>query len=874
MGVPKVLADLRARVGSIDPERPVVGILAFEVAAIMSRFVSLHRSLAEDEVRRLRTDMRSQGVAYLTSKDQPFLLRLACAELVAELDKAAAAVSRLAVKCQDPLLRGFDRIYDVLKAGGACPVLRGGRVTELERFGLGSTAKGVEKRVKRVEKYVAATSLLYAEMEAMNALEATERRMEQQRRHSGPIPVQKPGVSLAPSPIQLELRSQRHKVRQLKKISLWNKTFDDAVDFMVRAVITVFARISSVFGSCVLGLPPLQDRSRPTLMLRGSPDFPGKHSSGPLERPSKMDVPILRNSAPMFMTNESLAKPFESLSNLLQAGPRTVGGSGLVSRYANVIVAAEKLLITRSVEGHAAQNDEEVEEDAAAREELYHMMPSGMRASVRAKLRECWRREGGTVDGSLAEGWKEVVGRILSWLGPVAHDTLRWQEERNIERHHRFHTRPMALLLQTLHFSDREKTEAAIVEVLVGLSCMCWYEDRGREPLRGLVWMAYRYIFVYYISLGYLWLFLYVSVLSSMAMASSYWCYRCSRFVRVWPQDAIVCPNCDGGFLEEVGSPPPRLYPTAEPRRRRVPSTDAHALGGDWSAAAAPPRHSSELRFRRNRRSSAGDRFHFNPVIVLRGPSEGGARDADRATTTSFELYYDDGTGSGLRPLPESISDFLMGSGFDRLLEQLAQIEINGIGRGRGCEHPPASKAAIESMPAVEIVDDHIGKDCHCAICMDAFELGTVAREMPCKHIYHQDCILPWLSLRNSCPVCRHEMPTDVQAQGATGAEGDEQAAATGNEEETVGLTIWRLPGGGFAVGRFSGGRRAGEREFPVVYTEMDGGFNSSGAPRRISWSSTISRSRGSGGIGRAIRNFFSSFRLSRSASSSSRPSS
>ncbi|CAL9180322.1 unnamed protein product, partial [Musa hybrid cultivar] len=162
-----------------------------------------------------------------------------------------------------------------------------------------------------------------------------------------------------------------------------------------------------------------------------------------------------------------------------------------------------------------------------------------------------------------------------------------------------------------------------------------------------------------------------------MATASSYWCYRCSRSVRVWPQDAIVCPDCDGGFLEEISSPPPRLHPAAEPRRRR----------------------SSELRFGRNRRSPSGDRSPFNPVIVLRGQPDGGAREADRATTNSFELFYDDGTGSGLRPLPESISDFLMGSGFDRLLEQLAQIELNGIGQGRGCEHPPASKASVESMP-------------------------------------------------------------------------------------------------------------------------------------------------------------------------------
>ncbi|CAD5170103.1 unnamed protein product [Musa acuminata subsp. malaccensis] len=489
MGVlSKVLADLRTRVGSIDRERPVVGILAFEAAAAMARLISLYRSLDDDEVRRLRTDMRSQGVTYLTSKDQAFLLRLACAELVDELDRAAAAVARFGHKCSDPLLRGFDRLYADLKAGGICLFLRDGRAADQERFGLGANVKSVEKWIKRMERYVAATSRLYAEMQSLNELEASERRIQQQwRRHSGPIPVQKPGVTPATHPVQLDLRSQRQKVRRLKDESLWSKTYDKAVDLMFRAVITVFARICVVFGPCVLGFPVGRDRNHRVLMLQSNLDYPGKYSSGPLERLAAKGVTSLRNSAPIFMNKGALDKPCESLGKVLEAAPNTVGGSGLALRYASVIVLAEKLLTIKSIEGHGAQEEEEeAKEEAAAvaREEMYQMMPLGMRGTVRAKLGECWRREGGTTDASLAEGWKEAISAILAWLGPVAHDTLQWQEERNMERQQRFHTRPRVLIPQTLHFSDREKTETAIVEVLVGLSCMCWYEERGPESLR------------------------------------------------------------------------------------------------------------------------------------------------------------------------------------------------------------------------------------------------------------------------------------------------------------------------------------------------------------------------------------------------------
>ncbi|KAK6942993.1 protein of unknown function DUF1117 [Dillenia turbinata] len=339
---------------------------------------------------------------------------------------------------------------------------------------------------------------------------------------------------------------------------------------------------------------------------------------------------------------------------------------------------------------------------------------------------------------------------------------------------------------------------------------------------------------------------------------SSYWCYRCSRFVRVRAEEsaAIACPDCGGGFVEEVDS---------SSRSGRDRLTTAAMYVGERSDL---DQNNLNLGFRNNRRRNRGDRSPYNPVIVLPGPGDG-VREGGGNERGNFELFYDDGSGSGLRPLPAGMSDFLMGSGFERLLEQLAQLEINGIGR---FDQPPASKAAVDSMPTIKIVSSHLVMESHCAVCKEAFELDSEAREMPCKHIYHSECILPWLSMRNSCPVCRHELPSDVRGSVRNSPDTDGDGVQQFSEEETVGLTIWRLPGGGFAVGRFTGGRRAAERELPVVYTEMDGGFNAAGAPRRISWSWTArgSRSRERGRISRAFRSFVSFFGRLRGPSSRS----
>ncbi|KAL3839917.1 hypothetical protein ACJIZ3_024508 [Penstemon smallii] len=72
---------------------------------------------------------------------------------------------------------------------------------------------------------------------------------------------------------------------------------------------------------------------------------------------------------------------------------------------------------------------------------------------------------------------------------------------------------------------------------------------------------------------------------------------------------------------------------------------------------------------------------------------------------------------------------------------------------------PPTAASFIKHMPRVTIKEDQ--DNLACAICKDSLIVGTVVNQLPCFHFYHPTCILPWLSARNTCPICRYELPTD-----------------------------------------------------------------------------------------------------------------
>ena len=114
---------------------------------------------------------------------------------------------------------------------------------------------------------------------------------------------------------------------------------------------------------------------------------------------------------------------------------------------------------------------------------------------------------------------------------------------------------------------------------------------------------------------------------------------------------------------------------------------------------------------------------------------------------------------------PVFVSHIIMGNdynnnndNFDNIINEIMLHDPNKYG------NPPAAKKEIEKLKKCKISEELIkefGIENSCGVCKDEFIVGEECLLMPCNHHFHGNCLLPWLKERNSCPICRYELPTD-----------------------------------------------------------------------------------------------------------------
>ncbi|GAB4826001.1 hypothetical protein Ancab_008869 [Ancistrocladus abbreviatus] len=423
----------------LSRRKSTVGILAFEIAGLMSKLLLLHQSLSDKSIIRLKNDSISlEGIRKIISNDDSFLLSLAAAELLHNLHLAAKSTSRLSVRCDDPNLKSFHNLLEDFTDRGRDP------------YNWVLSGKELESLARKAERQITATSLLYKELEELASL---EKKYRQQRSISS---VDTKGEN--PVEVQQKMVWQRQEVKVMKEKSLWNWSFDSVLVVLAKLIFSLLARIKMVFGighGYIAALPRSLSASSAMVYPNREEDLlngTGHFVSGPLKLKKFDNDNNKGNLATAF---------FESNTKVLNPPPSTLGAAALALHYANLIIVLERMVRTPHLIGLDARDD------------LYAMLPTSIRVALRARLRGVGFS---AADPVLAGEWKDALGRILGWLSPLAHNMIKWQSERSFEQQNLMMPKTNVLLLQTLYFANKEKTEAAIAELLVGLNYIWRFE--------------------------------------------------------------------------------------------------------------------------------------------------------------------------------------------------------------------------------------------------------------------------------------------------------------------------------------------------------------------------------------------------------------
>ncbi|KAL2089923.1 hypothetical protein ACEWY4_014611 [Coilia grayii] len=264
--------------------------------------------------------------------------------------------------------------------------------------------------------------------------------------------------------------------------------------------------------------------------------------------------------------------------------------------------------------------------------------------------------------------------------------------------------------------------------------------------------------------------------------SNRFFCHRCSTEISPRLPD-YICPRCESGFIEELleerGTENGTASSTSsnDQNQQRFENLDHHvftfpsaygqfALGiFDDSfdfGTGLPAEDGREAEHRREHEAASRQRYSARQPRGRHVPRRHAVRHEGVPTLEGIIQQLVNGIiaptampNIGVGPwgvLHSNPMDYAWGAnGLDAIITQLLnQFENTGP--------PPADREKIKNLPTVEITDEHVGSGLECPVCKEDYSAGESVRQLPCTHLFHNDCIVPWLEQHDTCPVCRKSL--------------------------------------------------------------------------------------------------------------------
>ena len=113
-------------------------------------------------------------------------------------------------------------------------------------------------------------------------------------------------------------------------------------------------------------------------------------------------------------------------------------------------------------------------------------------------------------------------------------------------------------------------------------------------------------------------------------------------------------------------------------------------------------------------------------------------------------------------PLVQLISELINSEYENDEIENILNYVMNNDENKYGS--PPAAKSEINKLKKYVLSEESLNKfgcENSCSVCKEDFVIGNKMMDLPCKHYFHEECLMPWLNQHDSCPICRYELKTD-----------------------------------------------------------------------------------------------------------------